>query len=269
MQCQLSQLKVTTDTTSSSAAARSSTAPALAPYKADVGISAGRIARIGRITEAGREEIDATGNVVTPGFIDGHTHMDAQVFWDPLGTSSCWHGVTTVVMGHCGFTLAPASFEQRHLVIRNLERAEDISGAAMAAGIDWSWTTFAEYLDAVDRLPKALNYAANIGHSALRTYAMGERAFTEEAGASDLAAMRAELRDALRAGAYGLTTSRTLHHETSDDRPVASRLAELGRGRARSSACSASWAPASSSSWRTRRMPRSARCAISASSTLP
>ena len=196
------------------------------PYPADVGISGGRIARIGRINASGREEIDAGGHVVTPGFIDGHTHLDAQVFWDPLGTSSCWHGVTTVVMGHCGFTLAPAPFEQRHLVIRNLERAEDISGAAMAAGIDWSWTTFAEYLDAVDRLPKALNYAANVGHSALRTYVMGERAFTEPASADDVAAMQAELADALRAGAYGLSTSRTQHHETSDNRPVASRLAE-------------------------------------------
>jgi N-acyl-D-aspartate/D-glutamate deacylase len=197
----------------------------MAPYPADVAISGGRIARIGRITGRGREEIDASGHVVTPGFIDGHTHMDAQVFWDPLGTSSCWHGVTTVVMGHCGFTLAPAPFEQRHLVIRNLERAEDISGVAMAAGIDWSWTTFAEYLDTVDRLPKALNYAANVGHSALRTYAMGERAFTETATEADVEVMRAELRDAMRAGAYGLTTSRTLHHETSDNRPVASRLA--------------------------------------------
>ena len=95
-----------------------------------------------------------------PGFIDGHTHMDAQVFWDPLGTCSCWHGVTTVVMGNCGFTLAPARPRPRALVVRNLERAEDISRAAMAAGIDWSWATFAEYLDAVDGLPKGINYAA-------------------------------------------------------------------------------------------------------------
>src|SRR5947208_5054552 len=139
----------------------------LAPYRADVGIADGRIVEIGRIKERGTTDLDADGHVVTPGFIDGHTHMDAQVFWDELGSCSCWHGVTTVVMGHCGFTLAPAPAEQRALVVRNLERAEDISGVAMAAGIDWRWTTFAEYLDAVDARPKAINYAANIGHSAL------------------------------------------------------------------------------------------------------
>jgi N-acyl-D-aspartate/D-glutamate deacylase len=198
----------------------------LAPYRADVGVRDGKIAVIGRIPDKGeRSDIDADGHVVTPGFIDGHTHMDAQVFWDRLGTNSCWHGVTTVVMGHCGFTLAPAGPDERHLVVRNLERAEDISGVAMAAGIEWTWTTFAEYLDAVDRLPKGINYAANIGHSALRTFAMGERAFTELATEDDLEAMDTELRSALMAGAYGFTTSRTHHHETSDNRPVASRVA--------------------------------------------
>jgi N-acyl-D-amino-acid deacylase len=197
----------------------------LAPYRADIAIRNGRIARIGIVHETGDAELDATGHVVTPGFIDGHTHMDAQVFWDELGSCSCWHGVTTVVMGHCGFTLAPASKEQSHLVVRNLERAEDISPVALAAGIEWSWTTFREYLDAVDARPKGINYVANVGHSALRTYAMGERAFSDEATPADLEVMGAELRDALRAGAYGLSTSRTHHHNTSDDRPVASRLA--------------------------------------------
>ena len=163
--------------------------------------------------------------MVTPGFIDGHTHMDAQVFWDPQGANSCWHGVTTVVMGNCGFTLAPVRADARALVVRNLERAEDIDPAALAAGIDWSWETFPEYLDAVDRLPKGINYAANVGHSALRTWAMGERAFEEEATDDDLALMQGQLDAALRAGAIGLTTSRSEHHETSDDRPVASRLA--------------------------------------------
>ena len=198
----------------------------LASYRADVAVTGGRIAAIGRVTGPAQEEIDASGQVVTPGFIDGHTHMDAQVFWDELGSSSCWHGVTTVVMGHCGFTLAPAAPEQRHLVLRNLERAEDISGAAMEAGIDWSWTSFGEYLDAVEAVPKAINYAANVGHSALRTHVMGERAFTEPASAADLDAMARELAASLAAGGYGFTTSRTQHHETSDDRPVASRLAD-------------------------------------------
>ena len=197
----------------------------LGSYRADVGVTAGRIARIGRIRERGQVDLDAEGHCVTPGFIDGHTHLDAQVFWDQLGTNSCWHGVTSVVTGNCGFTLAPASKADRLLVIRSLERAEDISRPAMEAGIDWSWTTFAEYLDAIDRVPKAINYAANIGHSALRTFAMGERAFEAEATDDDLKIMEAELGDALRAGAIGFTTSRTQHHQTSDDRPVASRLA--------------------------------------------
>jgi N-acyl-D-amino-acid deacylase len=193
-------------------------------YRADVGITGGRITRIGRIRERGAQELDAEGHAVTPGFIDGHTHLDAQVFWDPQGANSCWHGVTTAVMGNCGFTLAPVNDDARALVVRNLERAEDIDPAALSS-IEWSWETFPEYLDAVDRLPKAINYAANIGHSALRTWAMGERAFEAEADADDLARMKAELAAALRAGAIGLTTSRSEHHETSDGRPVASRLA--------------------------------------------
>jgi N-acyl-D-aspartate/D-glutamate deacylase len=197
----------------------------LAGYRADVGVWHGRVASIGRIRDKGHEEIDAEGHVVTPGFIDGHTHMDAQVMWDPLGTCSCWHGVTTVVMGNCGFTLAPARADQRDLVVRNLERAEDISRDAMAAGIDWTWETFPEYLDTVERLPKGINYAANVGHSALRTWAMGERAFEQEATDDDLIVMERELRDSLRAGAVGFTTSRSINHETPDGHPVASRLA--------------------------------------------
>ena len=194
-------------------------------YRADVAVRHGRIAAIGRIREAAREVVDADGQVVSPGFIDGHTHMDAQVFWDPYGTCSCWHGVTSVVMGNCGFTLAPCGKPERHLVVRNLERAEDIAAEAMDAGIDWTWTTFPEFLDRVERLPKGINYAGYIGHSALRTYVMGERAFEKEAGEDDLRAMERELRDAIRAGAIGFTTSRSPSHETPDRRPVASRLA--------------------------------------------
>jgi N-acyl-D-aspartate/D-glutamate deacylase len=194
-------------------------------YRADVGVRGGRIATIGRIRESAREVLDAEGRVVAPGFVDGHTHMDAQVFWDPLGTCSCWHGVTSVVMGNCGFSLAPCAAADRHLVMRNLERAEDISAAAMNAGIEWKWTTFSQFLDCVEVLPKGINYAAYLGHSALRTYVMGERAFDEEAGEADLHAMERELRDAIRAGAIGFTTSRSPSHETPDRRPVASRLA--------------------------------------------
>ena len=193
---------------------------------ADVAVSDGLIARIGEVPELGQVEIDAAGYVVTPGFIDGHTHMDAQVFWDSAGTNSCWHGVTTVVMGNCGFTIAPVRADSHHLAVRSIERSEDISAAAMAAGVPWDWTTFAEYLDSIDRVPKAINYASNIGHSALRSWAMGERAFHEQADEADLECMKSELADALRAGAWGFTTSRTVHHMTPDGEPVASRLAE-------------------------------------------
>ena len=195
------------------------------PVRADVACEGDRIVEVGRVDASGRQEIDAEGQVVTPGFIDGHTHFDAQVFWDPQGANSCWQGVTTAVMGHCGFTLAPVHSDARPLVVRNLERAEDIDPKVLAEGIPWSWETFPEYLDAVDALPKALNYAANIGHSALRTWAMGERAFEETANDDDLARMSGQLEAALRAGAIGFTTTRSEHHETSDDRPVASRLA--------------------------------------------
>ena len=194
-------------------------------YRADVGVRHGRIVEIGRIRGQARETIDAEGHVVTPGFVDGHTHMDAQIFWDPLGTCSCWHGVTSVVMGNCGFTLAPCSAKDKDLVIRNLQRAEDISPEAMDAGIDWKWTTFPEFLDCLDALPKGINYAGYIGHSALRTYAMGERAFDQLATDEDLVKMEREVRDALRAGAIGFTTSRSPSHETPDRRPVASRVA--------------------------------------------
>jgi N-acyl-D-aspartate/D-glutamate deacylase len=194
-------------------------------YRADVGVTGDRIVALGKLRERGSEEIDAEGMIVSPGFVDGHTHMDAQVFWDPLGTCSSWHGVTTVVMGNCGFTLAPCREAEMDLAMRSLERAEDIAREAMLAGIDWQWETFADYLGAVDRTPKGINYAGYIGHSALRTYVMGERAFEQAANDEDLAAMEREVEAALRAGAIGFSTSRSANHATSDDRPVASRLA--------------------------------------------
>jgi N-acyl-D-aspartate/D-glutamate deacylase len=193
-------------------------------YGADVAVSGDRIAAIGRIREKGKEEIDATGKVVSPGFIDGHTHLDAQVFWDPIGSCSCWHGVTTAVMGNCGFTLAPGAPAQRDMILSNIVRAEDISPDAIAAAVPWDWTTFREYMGVVDKLPKAINYAANIGHSALRTYVMGERAFEQKASADDMGAMEHELLDALDAGAIGFTSSLSTGHKLPepDNRPVAS-----------------------------------------------
>jgi N-acyl-D-aspartate/D-glutamate deacylase len=150
--------------------------------------------------------------------------MDAQVFWDPLGSCSCWHGVTTAVMGNCGFTLAPGSAEQRDMIVANIVRAEDISAEAMAAAIRWDWTSFREYMAVVDKLPKTINYAANIGHSALRTHIMGQRAFEQQATHDDVSAMERELRDALDAGAIGFTTSLSSGHKLPepDNRPVAS-----------------------------------------------
>ncbi len=193
--------------------------------RGDVGVVEDRIVAVGQVDDVGREEIDADGLVVAPGFVDGHTHMDAQVFWDGLGASSCWQGVTTVVMGNCGYTLAPVSPQDRQLLSRNIERAEDIPGEAIAAALPWTWTTFAEYLDVLDSLPKGVNYAQSIGHSALRIWAMGERAYDGPATADDLLLMEQELRAALGAGAVGLTTSTSRTHFTADDRPVASRLA--------------------------------------------
>ncbi|MGE0388072.1 MAG: amidohydrolase family protein [Gammaproteobacteria bacterium] len=201
-------------------------------YVADVAVHDGRIAAIGRIDGAARRRIDAEGLVVCPGFVDGHTHMDAQVFWDPLGSSSCYHGVTTVVMGNCGFTLAPCRKDEADLVFRNLERAEDLSREAMLAGIDWTWESFPEFLDAVDRRPKGINYAGYIGHSALRTYVMGERAFSDAATADEVGRMCALAQQAVEAGAVGFSTSRTANHTTADDRPVASRIAPWDEVRA-------------------------------------
>jgi N-acyl-D-aspartate/D-glutamate deacylase len=203
-----------------------------ARYRADVGVQNGKITAIGRLSGNARQTIDAEGHVVSPGFVDGHTHMDAQVFWDPIGSCSCYHGVTSVVMGNCGFTLAPCKQEQADLVFRNLERAEDLSRDAMLAGIDWTWETFPEFLNAVDDLPKGINYAGYIGHSAVRTYVMGERAFTEAATETDVENMCKVVKEAMNAGAVGFSTSRTRNHITADERPVASRLAEWDEVRA-------------------------------------
>ena len=197
-----------------------------ARFTADVGIADGKIVEVGRIKSVAARTIDADGLIVSPGFIDGHTHMDAQVAWDPLGTCSCWHGVTSVIMSNCGFALAPCKPEDRDWYARCLSAVEDIPTAAMAAGIDWTWETFPEYLATVERLPKAINYGMYIGHSALRMYVMGKRALSEKATEDDMVRMAAAVKEALRAGAMGFSSSRASTHVTPDDTPVASRIAE-------------------------------------------
>jgi N-acyl-D-aspartate/D-glutamate deacylase len=197
-----------------------------ARYQGDVGVAQGRIAEIGRIRAGAERVIDADGLIVAPGFVDGHTHMDAQVAWDPIGSCSCWHGVTTVIMGNCGFALAPCRPEAREWFARCLTAVEDIPTEAMLAGIDWTWETFPEYLATVDRLPKAINYGAYIGHSALRMYVMGKRALSERATEEDLARMAAAVKEAIRAGAMGFSSSRAMTHVTPDNTPVASRIAD-------------------------------------------
>ena len=195
-------------------------------FGADVGIKDGRIVEIGRVSGAAARTIDADGLIVAPGFIDGHTHMDAQVAWDPLGSCSCWHGVTSVVMSNCGFALAPCKPTDRDWYARCLSAVEDIPTEAMAAGIDWTWETFPEYLATVERLPKAINYGMYIGHSALRMYVMGKRALSEKATEEDMSRMAAAVQEALKAGAMGFSSSRASTHVTPDDTPVASRIAE-------------------------------------------
>ena len=195
-------------------------------YRSDVGVKDGRIVEIGRIRAAAERTLDADGLIVAPGFIDGHTHMDAQVAWDPIGSCSCWHGVTSVVMGNCGFALAPCKPEDREWFARCLTAVEDIPTEAMLAGIEWNWETFPEYLANVERLPKALNYGMYIGHSALRMYAMGKRGLEEKASEDDLRAMAHAVAEAVRAGAMGFSTSRASTHIRPDGEPVASRIAD-------------------------------------------
>ena len=197
----------------------------MARYRADVGVKAGRIVEIGRVRAPADKAIDAEGMIVAPGFIDGHTHMDAQIAWDPLGSCSCWHGVTSVVMGNCGFALAPCKPEDREWFARCLTAVEDIPTEAMLAGIDWNWETFPEYFANVEKLPKGINYGMYIGHSALRMYAMGKRGLDEPASEDDLRLMAHLVEEALRAGGLGFSTSRATTHETPDGTPVASRIA--------------------------------------------
>ncbi len=176
----------------------------------------GRIVAVGRVEGAARRTLDADGLLVTPGFVDVHTHYDGQATWDPLLTPSCWHGVTTAVMGNCGVGFAPMKSERRQFLIELMEGVEDIPGAVLAEGVDWGWESFPEYLDALEAKPRIMDLGAQLPHAALRYYVMGERgAAREPANAEDLQRMAELTEQALTAGALGFTTSRTLLHKTA------------------------------------------------------
>jgi len=193
--------------------------------EADVTIADGVIREIGPKLRGARE-LDATGCAVTPGFIDVHTHYDAQVFWDPDLQPSCFHGVTTVVAGNCGFTIAPTRPEHHDLIVRTLENVEDMDPATLTAGIAWEFETFPEYLDRVRERGTLLNYTAYIGHSALRLYVMGDAAYERAATSEEIARMAALVEEAMSIGAAGFSTSFSFAHRGVDGKPVPSRFAE-------------------------------------------
>ena len=194
--------------------------------RADVGIRDGRIVAIGTVGEAAREEIDATGLTVTPGFVDVHTHYDAQAFWDPTLSPSCYHGVTTVIAGNCGFSIAPLNGkpEDSEYLMRMLARVEGMPLESLREGVPWNWRSFAEYLDALDG-KLAINAGFMVGHSALRRYVMGARAVGSHATEADIAAMQQLLRESIAAGGLDLSSTVSPTHNDADGKPVPSRHA--------------------------------------------
>ena len=187
------------------------------PFAADVAMSAGKIAAVGRVSERGREEIDADGCVVTPGFVDIHTHYDGHITWASRLRPSSNHGVTTVVTGNCGVGFAPCRAEDRERLIRLMEGVEDIPEAVMKAGLPWRWESFEDYLDFVASREYDVDVAVQLAHAPLRVFVMGERgAAREPANERDMQAMQLLARSAIEAGALGFSTSRTLNHRASD-----------------------------------------------------
>ncbi len=199
-------------------------------YNGDVAIMGGKIVDIGRLNGGAKRTLNVDGLAVAPGFIDPHTHMDAQLFWDPLGTSSCFHGVTSVVIGNCGLSLAPAKPEDRDALVKSFVRVEAISRRVLEEGIQWQWTSTAEYLNALG-VRLGINVGALVGHIAVRHYVMGEDAVERQATAEEVAKMKQLVRLGMEAGAVGFSTNQNPRHIREDKKPVASRLAsdeELG-----------------------------------------
>ena len=191
-------------------------------FRADVAIERDVIVALDdNVAISGQREIDATDRIVTPGFVDIHTHLDAQLAWDPIGTSSCWHGITSVVMGNCGVTFAPCKPEDREYLAELMESVEDIPRQAILEGLPWDWVSYGEYLRTMSRLPKGINVGGMVGHCAIRQYVMGDRAMDEgPASTADIAAMAELVDEAMTNGALGFSTSRTLLHTVPDGRPV-------------------------------------------------
>jgi N-acyl-D-aspartate/D-glutamate deacylase len=198
-----------------------------APITGDVAINGGRIAAVGGKQGPGKREIDAAGLLVTPGWVDVHTHYDGQAMWDPLLAPSCWHGVTTVMFGNCGVGFAPVKKEHRGELMDLMEGVEEIPNPVLAAGLNWEWESFPQFMNELERRPRAIDIAAQVAHLPLRVYVMGDRAVRREpATADDIAAMRDLTIEALRSGAFGFTTSRTDSHKTPDGELVPSRDAD-------------------------------------------
>src|SRR5262245_36466858 len=181
---------------------------------ADVAIDAGVISALGEVSGRGRREINAAGLLVTPGWVDVHTHYDGQVTWDPVLAPSSWHGVTTLVMGNCGVGFAPVRRGQEDFLIELMEGVEDIPGTALHEGIDWRWESFPQYLDALARMERVLDVAAQVPHCAIRAYVLGERAHELDLTAEEIGEMARLTREAMAAGAVGFSTSRTILHRS-------------------------------------------------------